>query len=74
MNKSVREASVNGKESVSTKYTKDIIERAEAKGITSSIYIEVLKSRLTASGYKGIIPYDKNTQKLDFENTKEFIE
>jgi hypothetical protein len=74
MNKSVRETSVNGKESVSTKYTKDIIEKAEAKGITSSIYIEVLKSRLTASGYKGIIPYDKNSQKLDFENTKEFIE
>ena len=39
-----------------------------------SMYIEVLKSRLTASGQKGTIPYDINTQRLDFENTKEFIE
>ena len=38
-----------------------------------SMYIEVLKSRLTASGHKGIIPFDSNSQRLDFKNTKEFI-
>ena len=71
MNKPVREASAkNGKPTASQNYTERILENASS---SSSMYIEVLKSRLTASGHKGIIPFDSNSQRLDFKNTKEFI-
>ena len=71
MNKPVREASAkSGKPTASQNYTERILENASS---SSSMYIEVLKSRLTASGHKGIIPFDSNSQRLDFKNTKEFI-